>query len=76
MQYALIYDGVMLFAAAIAQLGESADTASIRCNDPDSIWKNGYTISNFMKNVRWNILNRIKAQLIIILSFFRHQLMV
>lgn len=55
LQNALIYDGVMAFAMALEQLGsEHVQTQVIDCRAPGSAWPKGFTISNFMKNVRFS----------------------
>lgn len=52
MDSALIYDGVMVFANALRQLGyHQIKPVELDCRDSKSIWQKGYTISNYMKNV-------------------------
>lgn len=54
LQESLIYDAVMIYAKALKQLGsEQIVTKPISCNDPSTSWNKGYTITNFMKNVRF-----------------------
>lgn len=49
---ALLYDGVMLLAESLKQLGAMhIQTKSKFCEDSESVDRNGYTITNFMKNV-------------------------
>lgn len=45
----------MAFAMALEQLGsEHVQTQVIDCREPGSAWPKGFTISNFMKNVRFS----------------------
>lgn len=49
---ALIYDGIMILAEAMKQLGaEQIKPQSIDCDDPSSVWPTGLTLTNFMKSV-------------------------
>lgn len=49
---ALIYDGIMILAEAIKQLGdEQIKPLAIDCGDTSSVWPSGYTLTNFMKSV-------------------------
>lgn len=62
---ALIHDGVMILAEALKQIGvehlkvgydPDIGRQEIDCDDPNSIWSKGYTITNYMKNVRFNLI--------------------
>lgn len=49
---ALIYDGIMILAEALKQLGaEQIQPQAIDCDDKSSVWPTGFTLTNFMKNV-------------------------
>lgn len=51
---ALIYDGIMILAEALKQIGfEHLENSieKISCYDTQSTWSKGYTITNYMKNV-------------------------
>lgn len=49
---ALIYDGVMILAEAIKQLGtEQIQPHEIYCNVTDSVWPTGFTLTNYIKSV-------------------------
>lgn len=51
-QTALIYDGVMLLAESLKQLGaENIKPKEINCNKIETSWQQGNSISNFMRNV-------------------------
>lgn len=53
LQESLIYDAVMIYARAIKRLGsEQIVTKQIFCNDPNTSWDRGDTITNFMRTVR------------------------
>lgn len=65
---ALIFDAVMLLAEALKQIGsshiESPDSFSmINCYDSDSTWSKGYTLLNFMKNVRQTPIGDLNTSL-------------
>lgn len=50
----MIYDGVMAFALALQQLGgEQVRSWRVTCDDPSSVWDKGFTIVNFMRNVKF-----------------------
>lgn len=54
----LIYDAVMVFAMAIQQLGsDQVIQAPVMCTEPDSVWNKGYTIINYLKNVKYDGLS-------------------
>lgn len=54
----LIYDAVMVFAKAIQQLGsDQVIPVPVMCTDPDSVWNKGYTIINYLKNVKYDGLS-------------------
>lgn len=56
LQESLIYDAVMIYARVIKQLGsKQIVTMPISCNDPSTSWNKGDTITNFMKNVSFNM---------------------
>lgn len=52
---ALIYDGVMILAEALKQIGyahlELDLMEKISCYNTQSAWSKGYTLTNFMKSV-------------------------
>lgn len=51
---ALIYDGVMILAEAMKQLGaEQILPQAIDCDDKSSVWPTGFTLTNYMKSVFW-----------------------
>lgn len=54
---ALIYDGTMILAEALKQIGfdhlKIEYDRGIKCFDAKSIWSKGYTITNFMRSVSW-----------------------
>lgn len=53
---ALIYDGIMILAEAIKQLGaDQIVPEDIDCDDSSSVWPSGFTLTNFMKSVFWPI---------------------
>lgn len=48
----------MVFATAIQQLGsDQVIPAPVMCTDPDSVWNKGYTIINYLKNVKYDGLS-------------------
>lgn len=59
---ALIYDGIMILAQALKQIGVEhlrlanglPDDQIIECFNAESAWSKGYTLINFMKNVCFN----------------------
>lgn len=55
---ALIYDGIMILAEALKQIGfehlQVRYDQRIDCFDAKSTWSKGYTITNYMKNVRFH----------------------
>lgn len=54
LQESLIYDAVMIYAKVIKQLGsEQIVMTPMSCNDRSTSWTKGYTITNFMKTVRF-----------------------
>lgn len=49
---ALIYDGIMILAEAMKQLGAAQiQPQSIDCDDKSSVWPTGFTLTNYMKSV-------------------------
>lgn len=52
-QSALIYDGVIILAESLKELGiDNVRPKKILCNKIDVTWEKGNSISNFMRNVK------------------------
>lgn len=66
LQSALVYDGIVLLAETFKQLGvEQIQPTSIYCVGNGSMWENGLSISNFMRNVNfpltvWQVVQLLK----------------
>lgn len=55
-QTALLHDGIILLAETFKQLGiDQIQPSEIYCGANDSMWENGISISNFMRNVNFCI---------------------
>lgn len=61
-QSALIFDGVLLLAEAFKQLDmEQLRPKKLNCNN-HTAWENGNSITNFMRNVSYTLLDSIPTK--------------